>query len=329
MMTSFPAALGLSSEQTEEVVRLAGLAPSLHNSQPWRFRLASDAIELHSDPQRRLPAADPDDRELRLACGAALLNLRLALEHVGVRPVVTLLPRFAGSTALAEVRDGGRATQAPGEQELYRAIPKRRSNRRPFRETQVPTKHRHALAAAVQREQCWLHVMERSELGVLERLVRHAHRVQMADPRFRDQLARWTGRPPGTVEGVPAAAAGPLPEPQDQWVLRDFSGGQARARVPGKDFEYEPLLVVVCSHHDSRLDDLYAGQAMQRMWLTATVRGLALSLLSQVVEVTDTRDELSRLLGSTWYPQAVARIGYGWPTPVTPRRDVRDLLISD
>ncbi|WP_425441829.1 Acg family FMN-binding oxidoreductase [Saccharopolyspora shandongensis] len=311
------------------MVRLAGLAPSLHNSQPWRFRLMPHAIELHGDPQRRLPIADPDDRELRLACGAALLNLRLALEHTGVRPVVALLPRLAGQTALAEVRGGGQMKQLSEEQDLYRAIPERHSNRRPFLETPVPTEHQHALAVAVQREQCRLHVMERQELGTLEGLVHRAHRVQMADVRFRDELARWTGRPKDASEGVPAAAAGPLPEPQDQWVLRDFSGGQSRARVPGKDFEYEPLLVVVCSHHDSRLDDLHAGQAMQRMLLAATARGLASSLLSEVVEVAETRDELRRFLGGEPYPQALARIGYGSPTRATPRRNVKDLLISD
>ncbi|MEV0702788.1 nitroreductase [Saccharopolyspora sp. NPDC050389] len=328
-MTSFPTALGLSAEQAQDVVRQAGLAPSLHNSQPWRFRLLPHAIELHSDPQRRLPAADPDDRELWLACGAALLNLRLALEHAGVRPVVTLLPRLTAPTALAEVRSGGQTTQAPEEQELYRAIPQRRSNRRPFLETPVPTEYRHALATAVRREQGWLYVMKCPELGALEGLVHRAHRAQMADARFREELGRWTGRPTGAVEGVPAAAAGPQPEPQDQWVLRDFSGGEARARVPGKDFEYEPLLVVVCSHHGSRLADLQAGQAMQRMLLTATAHGLAASLLSEVVEVADTREELQRLLGGTLYAQALVRLGYGSPTPATPRRDVRDLLIND
>ncbi|MGW3468570.1 Acg family FMN-binding oxidoreductase [Saccharopolyspora sp. NPDC000995] len=327
-MASFPTALGLTAEQTEEVVQQAGLAPSLHNSQPWRFRLSEQVIELHSDPQRRLPAADPADRELRLACGAALFNLRLALEHFGVRPVVALLPRLAGPTSLAELRSGGQVKQAPEELALYQAIPKRRSNRRPFLENPVPTAHRQALAAAVRHEQSSLRVMTRPELGSLEGLVHRAHRMQMADGRFRDELAKWTGRPKGAAEGVPADTAGPLPEPQDQWVLRDFSGGQARARVPGKDFESDPLLVVVCSNHDSRLDDLHAGQAMQRMLLTATALGLASSLLSAVVEVEQTRDELRRLLGGGMQPQAVVRIGYGSPTPATARRDLRELLID-
>ncbi|SFS77355.1 Acg family FMN-binding oxidoreductase [Saccharopolyspora flava] len=325
---TFPTALGLPAERTEHVIRCAGLAPSLHNRQPWRFRLAEHVIEVHADPQRRLPATDPEDRELRLACGAALLNLRLALEHEGVRPVVDPPSSMSAPTLLAEVRDGGRTEQAPAEQELHDAIPRRRTNRRPFQETPVPGADRHALVSAAQREQGWLQVLARTELDAFAELARRAHRIQLDDERFRAELERWTGRAREVSEGVPASSAGPRPEPQDLWVMRDFSGGSARERVAGKDFEREPLLAVLCSHHDSRADDLRAGQALQRVLLTACARGLSASLLSQVVEVADTRDELRRTLGGSLHPQAVLRFGYGSPVPDTPRRDPADLLMD-
>lgn len=327
-MNAFPTVFGLPPDEVEDVIRRAGAAPSLHNAQPWRFRVLPDVIEVHSDPQRRLPIADPDDCELRLGCGAALFNLRVALEHAGVRPLVTLLPRLGGPYLLAAVRSGGRSSRGPEFSRLYEAIPNRRNNRRPFLPTPVPTGHRQDLIRAAQEEKGWLHVMERGQLGALEGLVHRAHRVQMADRRFRDEMARWTGRAAGTVEGVPAQAAGPRPEPQDQWVLRDFSGGQASARVPGKDFEDDPLLVVLCSHHDSVMEDLQAGQALQRVLLTATSLGLVASLLSQVVEVAEVRDELRRLLGGTLYPHALVRVGYGSPARATPRREPRELLID-
>ena len=79
MTTQIPAALGLPPEAVTAVLEAAGRAPSVHNTQPWAFRVAPDVIELHSDPARRLPVADPDDRELRLACGAALF---LSLIHI-------------------------------------------------------------------------------------------------------------------------------------------------------------------------------------------------------------------------------------------------------
>lgn len=325
-MSTFPPAMGMSSVHTEDVIRLAGMAPSLHNTQPWRFHITPDRIELHYDPRARLRVADPEDRELFLGCGASLLNLRLALIREGIRPQVTE-PRLSGPTALAEVRAGGKASPSPEETELCEAIPRRRSNRKPYLSTPVPTRHRHALIAAARAEGCWLHVVSRAQLGRLEGLVHRAHRAQIADPRFKAELAQWTGRTADTGEGVPAQSAGPQREPQDQWVLRDFSGGAAEKRAPGQEFESDPLLVALCTNGTERSSALEAGQALQRLLLTATIKGLSASLISQVVEVPETRDELQELLGEGLRPHALIRLGYGQETPATPRREPASLLV--
>ncbi|MGW3473471.1 Acg family FMN-binding oxidoreductase [Saccharopolyspora sp. NPDC000995] len=326
-MRAFPATFGLTSGQTEQIIRLAALAPSLHNSQPWRFRILPQLIELHADPKRHLPVADPEDRELRLACGAALFNLRLALEQVGIRPVVTLFPRLAAATTLAEVRSGGQAHQRPDNLRCYEAITERHSHRHPFRNIPVSTQDRHLLMRAAHEEQAWLHVVQPSEHGTLEGLVHRAHRAQMADARFRTEMAAWIGRTDATTEGVPVSAAGPKPEPKDQWVHRDFTAGHTE-RAPGTEFETHPLLVILCTRHSGREADLQAGQALQRLWLTATAQGLVASMISEVVEVPDTHEELQRLLGGNVTPRALLRIGHGAPSVASPRRDVGDMLVD-
>lgn len=330
MVTSspFPAALGLAPEQVAEVVRLAGRAPSLHNRQPWRFRITPELIELHADPARRMPATDPQDRELRIGCGAALCNLRLALAHLGVRPLVTLLPSASDPGLLAQVRRGGSVRIGAEQSALLRAIPERRTNRRPFLPSPVPRSHRNRLVGAVATDHAWLHVVERAQRAELLGLVRRAHDEQLADAEFRREMARWTGLDTTAREGVPARAAGPLPEPQDEWVRRDFSGGRGRNRVPGKDFEDDPLTAVLCAYGQDRQADLETGQALQRLLLTATSLGLAASFLSQVVEVRETRVQLRSMLGGVLEPQAVLRIGYGTPVPETPRRDPAELLMN-
>lgn len=328
-MTPFPGALGLGPEQVEMAIRAAGMAPSLYNNQPWGFRIAPNTIELHADLGRRLPVVDPNDRELRLGCGAALFNLRLALEHVDVRPSVTPMPRSDDPTLLAVVRSGGTSKPDTERDRLFRAIPTRRTNRRPFLPTPVPETHRNALIGSVETERCWLDVVERDQRSRVIRLLHRAHELQRADESYREEMARRTGLREGAREGVPAAAAGPRREAQDEWVLRDFSGGKARPRTPGKDFEDDPLTLVLSSDRLSRAADLRAGQAMQRLLLTATVLGLSVSLMSQVVEVPETREELRGSLGGTAEPQAVLRVGYGSPVPATPRRPPTDLLIND
>jgi hypothetical protein len=329
-MTTHIAPVGnLTEDEVRAVLTAATAAPSLHNSQPWRLRRTPSAIELYADPTRNLPAADPDHREMLLACGAALLNLRLALRARGLHPTVSLLPEAGHPTLLARVRPVGHGPVAPRDIALADAILRRHTNRRPFAATSVPNTTVSTLRTAARAEQAWLAALAPAQLPLLRAMVTTAHQAQQRDPEFLAEWARWTGRDDGAGDGVPLRSSGPLPEPQDQWVLRDFSGGQARRRVSGKDFEPDPLIVVVGSFHDQPLARLQAGQAMQRILLTATVNGLSASFLSQVVEVPETRLRLRELIGGGLWPQVVLRIGYGSPVPPTPRRDLDDVVDVD
>jgi hypothetical protein len=329
-MSQIPGAMGLPPEQVEDLLATAGRAPSLHNSQPWRFRPTARAIELYADPRRTLTAADPDGRELRLSGGAALFNLRLAFHGLGIRPIVTLFPDRDQPDLLAVVRRGGSRPLTPELDRLLRAVPAWKTNRHPFTDTLVDAPEQHALRRAALDEGAWLHIVaDSAERVALRKIVARAHSVQMADPAFRTELAAWSTTDPDRRDGVPAIAGGALPEPQDKWAMRDFTGGTGLARVPGKDFEDEPLIAVLTSHLSGAIAEVQVGQALQRVLLTATASGLATSFLSQVVEVPQTRDELRRLIGGTRPPQAVLRIGYGWPVVTTPRREIADLLMPE
>ena len=111
--------------------------------------------------------------------------------------------------------------------------------------------------------------------------------------------------------------------------MRDFGGGGARQRWPGRDFEREPLLAVLATHADGEYAQLRAGQAMEAVLLTAASLGLAASFLSQVIEVEAGRHELRRVLGGGLHPQTVLRLGFGSPVPATPRRDPADLVVRE
>jgi len=326
-MTQIPGALGLTTQQVDGLLRTAGRAPSLHNSQPWQFRVSPRSIELLADPARTLPVADPDGREQRLACGAALFNLRLALHGYGIRPTVTVLPDRARPELLAVIRHGGAKKPTPEQTRLLQAVPLWRTNRHPFSAEAVAPPAQHALRRAALDEGAWLHVVhDPDQRAAVHTLVLRAHRRQTADPDFRAELDAWSTRPAEQRDGVSAEAGGPMPEPYDRWVMRDFTGGTGRPRLPGKDFEEEPLIAVLTSHLSGTTAEVQVGQALQRVLLTATAGGLATSFLSQVVEVPQTREELRRLIGGTRPPQAVLRIGHGWPVGASLRRKSVDLL---
>ncbi|MEO6084001.1 MAG: nitroreductase [Umezawaea sp.] len=328
-MSAVVPTLGLEEDDVRGVLEAASLAPSIHNSQPWRFALHADRIELHFDPAKRLRATDPESRELRLSCGAALLNARLALQGLGIRPLVTLLPGREAEGALAVVRRGGQFTTTEESRSLLKAVESRRTNRHPFFDSEVPATHQQQLLRAAEQERSWLHVVDTREEKVrLRELIGRAHREQLADPRVQAELLDWTGDRAAAGHGVPHGSAGPTPAPQDEWALRDFAPDEPVDRPSGKDYEPDPFVVVLCSFYDGPSAELQAGQAMQRVLLTATALGLSASFLSQVVEVRRVREDLRRSLGGSLFPQTVLRLGFGSPVPPTPRRPVEELVLE-
>lgn len=316
----------LGAQQTTAVLQAAVRAPSVHNSQPWRFAVKPDRIEVYADPRRALPIADPDSRELRIACGAAIFNLRLAIRQQGIDPQVTIHP---DGELLATVTYRGPADPGAEETALFHAIDRRRTNRKPFLDQHVDAADARALADAAEAERGRLEVVSRPEdLVAMHRMLVDAHAAQLADPAWVAEFSSWVGRSGAEADGVALTSSGPTPAPQDRWALRDFGLGQAAERSPGKDFESDPLIAVVATYVDDPAAQVQAGQVLQRVLLTATARGLAASFLSQLVEVAAAREQLRELLGNRVHPQVVLRIGYGSPVRTSSRRPLADVLLD-
>lgn len=300
-------------DRTEIVAALAA-APSVHNSQPWRIRMIDNGVELHADLGRWLHATDRSARELRISCGAGLLNMRLATAAQGRRPVVTLLPDPGKPALLALLRPGEEAEPSREEAALHAAIPARRSNRRPFRREPVVAAHRHLLRRAAEAEGAWLLAMDGpADRARLAELLARAHRIQSANPGFRTEWRLWTGLADGPALGVPAACGGAPPEHNDAWMVRDFTGGRVEGPTTGHD--PEPLVVMIGTHHDLPVAQLRAGEALQRVLLTATAVGLSTSVIAGPVEVEQTRRALGAVLGPGLHPQILVRVGHGGPAP--------------
>ena len=98
---------------------------------------------------------------------------------------------------------------------------------------------------------------------------------------------------------------------------------------PVADFETAALLAVLLTTGDHPIDWLRGGMALERVLLTATVRGLSVGVLSHATEVAQLRS-LVRDPSSRWRsPQLVLRFGRGDPMPPTPRRLIEEVLHID
>jgi nitroreductase family protein len=302
----------------DNALRAAIRAPSVHNTQPWRFVVAPPRVELHLDRERVLPVVDPDAREARMSCGAALFNLTVALRAAGFGATVDVLPDVTRPDLLAAVRVGGARPVTPEHSSLRVALEHRATNRRPFVDRAVPTAHRHALTQAARTEHAGLVLLDTPRsLDVLATLLRRADHLQEEDPEFQRELREWTDGGTDRDDGVPRSAGGPRPVGGTLLTPRQNHPG-----VVERPFEQDPLVVVLATRGDGPRDHLHAGQALQRVLVTATVLGLSASFLSQPIEVPMTRTALRSLLDLPGWPQAVLRVGYGYPATPTPRRSL-------
>jgi nitroreductase len=299
-------------------------APSLHNTQPWFFRLCAGAIEVLADPARRLEVADRTGWAVRIACGAATYNARLALAAAGTPAEVLLHPDQAQPDLIARLTPGPVRAPTYAEQDLFAAIARRYSNRAPFWPDPVPADARVRLIEAARTEGAWLDLLVgMTALSGFAEIAQSADRVLRRDVGYQSELVGWT-HTEAAPDGVPVTAGGPVAEPQDLLPQRSFT---EQRRAPGRDYEPEPLVGVLGAAGDTRIDQIVAGQALQKVLLTATDAGLASSLISQPIEVPSARDQLRRSLGRAGIPQLALRIGYGRPGRPAGRRDLADVLL--
>jgi nitroreductase len=304
----------------------AGLqAPSMYNSQPWAFRLRDGAVEVLADPGRQLTVADNAGWAMRLALGAATFNARLALAWAGTPAEVKLLPDSTEPNLIARLTPAPRRAPTYTERDLHAAIERRYSNRQPFWPDPVPADVRVRLIEAAKVEGAWLDLLVgMTALTGFSEIAHSADRVLRRDSRYQAELVAFTDTDSAS-EGIPELAAATVTETQDLIPQRNFGG---RRRAPGRDYEPEPLVGILGTAGDRKLDQVMAGQALQHVLLTATDAGLAGSLISQPIEVPAARDQLRRSLGRPGFPQIAFRVGFGQPGHPSPRREVADVLVG-
>jgi hypothetical protein len=315
------------ARQVGHLIGVAGRAPSLHNTQPWRFAISGDAIELRADSSRQL-LVDPDGREMIISCGAALYGLRLAVRSLGYLPEVELLPEPAGRRPLAYVRLGAAAPMTADERKMSAAVPHRHTHRGPFEASPLPSGLLARLRDDARAEGVTLAEIEpgpgRDELS---ELIAAAGRRQDRDPRSRAATWSWSREVTSPArDGVPAHAfpAQPAREP-GRLPQRDFDLGRGLGMLPSRG-PAPPVTAVLFTSGDAQEDWLRAGQALYRLLLHAASWWVFASLNSQPLEDAATRALITGRLALPGAPQMLLAFGVSRTAHPTSRRPAADLI---
>jgi len=318
-------AIDLGDREHRVLVAAASAAPSIHNTQPWQFVATPRAIEVYADPARGLGVIDPSARALVISCGAAVLNLRVAMAFVGRRARVRWLPSPAVPTHLATVEVVGAYSTRAVDRELYGALRRRSSSRQPMTSQPVPVGLVNQLREAMRREGAALHVLTGEDADTLIAIAGQADATQSGDRAYREELGRWTTADSARGDGVPASAFGASPGPA-QIAQRDFTRGGVAMDRQEEAFEAAPTLAVVTTEADTVGDWLRAGMALQHLLLVATTHWLRVGFLTQPLELPAFRDQVRALIDPRRMPQVVLRVGYGPTPPRSPRRPLEEVL---
>ncbi len=317
MATPFP-----DDGTVHAVLSLATRAPSIYNTQPWRWRVDRASLHLYADSTMQLPNTDPDGRELVLSCGATLNHCVIALGAMGWQARVHRLPDQADPRHLATVDLSSRTPEAV-DVALAAAIPLRRTDRRIYSPWPVPAGVIATMGAIAAEMDVTLRRV--SALDKLSKIVKQAAREHATNHDYLIELTTWSGRY-GSRAGVPA---------------RNTPEHDCGALIPGRIFaspglgqppgaptvQDRALILAIGTKADDRLSQLRAGEAASALLLTATARGLASCPITEALEISVTRDAIrSEVFGSTQYPQILLRIGWplatAGPLPATQRRSL-------
>ncbi|MGW1679638.1 nitroreductase family protein [Saccharopolyspora sp. NPDC002376] len=289
-----------SAEETAIIDRAVRSAPSVRNSRPWSLELCDRTAELRERPT---PVAqhDPEGRDRRISCGAALANLVLAIRGLGWAVEETF-----GSDAglvIAEVAATERAEPSEVERRRFETVLDRRSHREAFDDPALPENIREALLdAATASGVAGRWISGADETLAVARLLTYAARVFRDNAAYQRELSSWTtsaGDVPSNGVGERGLAAVGLTTGRTH--LPDESALAARMQ--------REAVLVVGVQVDGQVNQVRAGAAVEQAWLEATGRGLAASVMTQPLHLEEVRSDLAAALGFTGMPQVLMRFG--------------------
>jgi hypothetical protein len=316
-----------SSSPLITLVYYATLAANGHNTQPWKFAIKDNAIEIHPDYSRRLPEVDPQDRELWISLGCSLENLLVAARASGYTTEVTYPDK-------ADFIHVHLAADAPQGSPLFGAIPLRQNTRSAYDGRPVKNEDLDQLQALQSEPGVALQFATNpTALETFLEYVNLGNLAQYADTAFVHELTEWLRfnkkEALSTLDGLYSICSGNPQVPR--FIGRMFVAGtkpQQQADADAAKFRTSPVAVVVASASDDKVSWVRTGQVYERLALKMTSLNIKSAFLNQPIEVSTLRGQFQSAMGlGGSIPQLLVRFGYAEAMPSSLRRPVEQVLI--
>jgi hypothetical protein len=304
------------------LLRYAVLAPSSHNTQPWKFRIDGTRIEIFMDEPRWLKVCDDKQRELHISVGCCLENMLIAADHFGFHDQIKYLPDSSNAmhAATVDFMDGA-ATER--DSTLFQMITVRHTNHGEYDDRPIPAEILDQLSGCYNETE--IHVQLTSDNSIkqkVDELVVRADAFEFADPAFREELGYWIG------QGVFGTSW--LMSKIGKLAVTHINMGSSTAKKDSAVLMSSPVLGLISSKDTSRETQIKVGQVYQRLSLIAASYGIWCQPMSQIVQVEETQQEVAKLQPDPHlFPQLPFRLGFAEPERHrTPRRTLEEVVVE-
>jgi len=311
-----------AQEKLTFLLNYAILAPSSHNSQPWKFNVTKDCILVFADKSRWLQVADADQRELYLSLGCALENLIVAADHFGYNCSVAYFPGEEDLVAKVVLQPADNPSRDP---RLFSAILSRQTNRNPFEPQAISETDQETIYRLSSDADVGIFITSDSAIkkSFLD-LVVQANGIQYSDAKYKSELGHWLGQGVMGPTGMQAKMA--------QLAVVFLDMGPQQTKKDAELINSTPYLGFISTTNNDSISSLKAGRVLERFWLAATSLGVSLHPMSQALEVSQTKADLSRHLpaeSGMMQVQQAFRLGYAKPAKEhSTRRSLKEVLIK-
>lgn len=306
---------GTSEQKLRFLVGYAILAPSNHNTQPWKFCIRDDSLEVSLNKSNALSFIDPQLRQLTISCGAAIYMFEVAAKYFGYQSIIQLFE--VPSETIANITLGGNIEPDSHDIKLFKAIFSRQTNRRFYAKTPIAESilQRCANVAGDHKVQ-WNYFTEYKDkvrvANIIEVAIRHQHDQPWYRREFASQLksnaAGKTGMSSFGFSGIN------LPTPVARFVMDLFNTGQRTAIFNRrKILDGSPVIAIFSTQTDD-----------QQSWIN-TGRTLTSIQLELAIEVVNLRPQLGKIFNSRGFPQLMLRVGQARRVTLSQRRDVSEI----
>jgi hypothetical protein len=304
-------------------------APSVYDTRPWWFGARGSTVTVHADADRRLDVADPDGREMFISCGAALYTVCLGVRNLGRTPQVRMVSDPKRPGVIADVGVGPERPATAEERQMYAQVGRGHTHSGGFRPGGLPIGLLQALRTHAYREGVCLRIVADPRTRIaLAALTEAAEQVQRRNPAYVAEAARWTAgdgrRTPGRLEETCPSESAHL---DAEFAGCDFARGQGWGQTGSEQRDATGVAAILLTDGDERGDWLCAGQALQRILLSAAEHEVSAAFHTQALEVPELREFIRNRFCDGAYPQMIIRVGVAYPGAA--RRSVTELTRAE